>query len=104
MTDTSPDPSTGAGNISVHARIEGRVQGVWYRAWTVEEARKRDLTGWVRNRSDGSVEAVFCGPVKVVQSMIDACHEGPTHARVDRIHEEPALEDGFASFEKRPTA
>ncbi|BDW89622.1 acylphosphatase [Thalassospira tepidiphila] len=104
MTDTSPDPSTGDGNIAVHARIEGRVQGVWYRAWTVEEARKRDLTGWVRNRNDGSVEAVFCGPAKVVQSMITACHEGPTHARVDRIHEEPALEDGFATFEKRPTA
>ncbi len=104
MTDTSPDPSTGAGNIAVHARIEGRVQGVWYRAWTVEQARKRDLTGWVRNRNDGTVEAVFCGPVKVVQSMIDACHEGPTHARVDRIHEEPALEDGYTSFEKHPTA
>jgi len=104
MTDTSPDPSTGDGNIAVHARIEGQVQGVWYRAWTVEEARKRDLTGWVRNRNDGSVEAVFCGPAKVVQSMITACHDGPTHARVDRIHEEPALEDGFATFEKRPTA
>jgi acylphosphatase len=104
MTDTSPDPATGSGNISVHARIEGRVQGVWYRAWTVEEARKRDLTGWVRNRADGTVEAVFCGPVKTVQSMIIACHDGPTHARVDRIHEEPALEDGFTSFEKRPTA
>ncbi|WP_417836151.1 acylphosphatase [Thalassospira tepidiphila] len=104
MTDTSPDPSTGDGNIAVHARIEGRVQGVWYRAWTVEQARKRDLTGWVRNRKDGSVEAVFCGPAKVVQSMIQACHEGPTHARVDRIHEEPALEDGFTSFEKRATA
>ncbi len=103
MTDTRPDPATGAGNIAVHARIEGRVQGVWYRAWTVEEARKRDLTGWVRNRPDGSVEAVFCGPVDVVQSMIDACHDGPPHARVDRIHEEPALEDGFTGFEKRPT-
>ncbi|WP_417829050.1 acylphosphatase [Thalassospira sp.] len=104
MTDTTPDPLTGTGNIAIRARIEGRVQGVWYRAWTVEQARKRDLTGWVRNRRDGSVEAVFCGPVKVVQSMIAVCYEGPTHARVDRIHEEPALEDGFTSFEKRPTA
>ncbi len=104
MTDTTPDPLTGTGNIAIRARIEGRVQGVWYRAWTVEQARKRDLTGWVRNRRDGSVEAVFCGPVKVVQSMIAVCYQGPTHARVDRIHEEPALEDGFTSFEKRPTA
>ncbi|WP_412775852.1 acylphosphatase [Thalassospira lucentensis] len=104
MTDTRPDPATGSGNIAVHARIEGRVQGVWYRAWTVEQATKRDLTGWVRNRTDGTVEAVFCGSVDAVRSMVAACHEGPTHARVDRIHEEPALEDGFTSFEKRSTA
>ncbi len=103
MTTTEPDPQTGTGNISVHARIEGRVQGVWYRAWTVEEARKRDLTGWVRNRADGTVEALFCGPVAGVQSMIAACHEGPMHANVTRVHEEPVLEDGFTTFEKRPT-
>ncbi|MEQ8390506.1 MAG: acylphosphatase [Thalassospira sp.] len=104
MTDTRPDPATGSGNISVQVRIEGKVQGVWYRAWTVEQATKRGLTGWVRNRTDHTVEAVFCGPVEVVQSMVVACHEGPLHARVDRIHEEPGLEDGFTSFEKRPTA
>ena len=104
MTDTRPDPQTGSGNIAVHARIEGRVQGVWYRAWTVEQATKRGLTGWVRNCTDGTVEAVFCGPVDVVTSMIAACHDGPTHARVDRIHEEAGLEDGFPSFAKRHTA
>jgi len=106
MTDARPDPATDSGNISVHVRIEGRVQGVWYRAWTVEQATKRHLTGWVRNRADGSVEAVFCGPADAVRSMITACNDGPTFARVDRIVEEPApaLEDGFNGFEKRPTA
>ena len=104
MTTTEPDPKTGTGNISVHARIEGQVQGVWYRAWTVEEAQKRGLTGWVRNRKDGTVEAVFCGPVPAVQSMIAACHDGPSRADVTRVHEEPGLEDGFEVFEKRPSA
>ena len=49
------------GNQQHHRRIEGRVQGVWYRAWTVEQATQRDLQGWVRNRGDGSVEALFHG-------------------------------------------
>jgi acylphosphatase len=53
-----PDPNLRA----AHVRIVGRVQGVGYRAWTVDEARRRGLSGWVRNRSDGDVEAVFSGP------------------------------------------
>ena len=49
---------------AVNAVISGKVQGVWYRAWTVEQARKRGLAGWVRNRNDGTVEAVFAGPAE----------------------------------------
>ncbi|MEQ5774812.1 MULTISPECIES: acylphosphatase [unclassified Thalassospira] len=104
MSQTDPDPITGTGDIAVLVRIEGRVQGVWYRAWTVEQARKRGLTGWVRNRRDGTVEAVFCGAPSVVQSMLNAAQQGPENARVDRIHEEavPIVED-LSGFEKRST-
>ena len=52
----------GPTRIAVRARISGRVQGVWFRAWTVEQAEMLGLDGWVRNRSDGSVEALFAGP------------------------------------------
>lgn len=70
---------------AVRVRIEGRVQGVWYRGWAVQEATRRGLHGWVRNRSDGSVEALFCGPVGTVEGMLDACRQGPPAARVDRL-------------------
>lgn len=71
--------------ISRQVRIIGRVQGVWYRAWTRDEALKRNLTGWVRNRIDGSVEALFHGPEDTVHQMIEACYQGPPAARVDLI-------------------
>ena len=69
----------------VHVRIEGRVQGVGYRAWTEAEARALHLTGWVRNRSDGSVEAVFQGPTDQVAEMLRRCARGPLDARVSRV-------------------
>ena len=75
---------------AVLVRIEGRVQGVWYRGWTVQEATRRGLRGWVRNRSDGSVEALFSGPVDMVEAMLDACRRGPPSARVDRLTHRPA--------------
>jgi len=84
--------------IAVRIRIRGRVQGVWYRAWTVQEAGKSGLSGWVRNRRDGSVEALFCGAEPAVRDMIAKCRSGPSAARVDRIDEtpgEPPPEDGF---------
>jgi acylphosphatase len=65
--------------------IRGRVQGVGYRAWAEIVAAERDLEGWVRNRRDGSVEAVFAGTQDTVLAMIELCRQGPRGARVDAI-------------------
>jgi len=70
---------------TILVRIEGRVQGVCFRYWTKQEADKRGLDGWVRNRADGSVEALFSGPGKIVDDMLKACRIGPTAARVDAV-------------------
>lgn len=83
--------------------ITGRVQGVGFRAWTSREARSRHLRGWVRNRIDGSVEALLVGTEEVLASMIEACRRGPPMARVDRIERFPAEDDGAESFSERPT-
>jgi acylphosphatase len=72
-------------DVTVSVRIRGRVQGVWYRGWTEEEATRRGLRGWVRNRRDGSVEALFCGPAAIVADMIEACRKGPPAARVEAV-------------------
>lgn len=88
---------------AVRARIDGRVQGVWYRGWTVEQARALGLSGWVRNRSDGSVEAVFAGPADAVDAMIEACRQGPPAARVRAIALEAADDPGGGPFEQGPT-
>ncbi|KIU45762.1 MULTISPECIES: acylphosphatase [Bradyrhizobium] len=76
-----------------HVTITGRVQGVGYRAWVHEHANARSLEGWVRNRRDGSVEAVFAGPDGVVADMITACGRGPISARVDRVREDAGTSD-----------
>ena len=57
--------------------IRGRVQGVWYRGWTADRAEELGLSGWVRNRRDGSVEALFAGEETVVRQMIEDCRGGP---------------------------
>ncbi|MGH2690771.1 MAG: acylphosphatase [Actinomycetota bacterium] len=76
-----------AASDKVRARVvvTGRVQGVFYRAETRARARTRKLGGWVRNRPDGSVEAVFEGPRTEVESMIAWCREGPQFAQVDDV-------------------
>jgi acylphosphatase len=78
-----------------HVTIRGRVQGVGYRAWLEHEARLRDLEGWVRNRRDGSVEAVFAGSEDGVADMVAACRRGPMSARVDDVAEEVASADAL---------
>jgi acylphosphatase len=70
-----------------HVVIHGRVQGVGYRVFTEYAALDRGLTGWVRNRRDGAVEAVFAGPPEAVAAVIEACRRGPPGARVDAIEE-----------------
>jgi acylphosphatase len=78
-----------------HVRIRGRVQGVGYRAWVEYEAGVRGLQGWVRNRRDGSVEAVFAGPGDVVADMVASCRRGPVSALVSNIVEEAAGPDAL---------
>jgi len=89
---------------TVHVRITGKVQGVWYRAWTAEEARDLGLDGWVRNRRDGSVEAVFAGRSDDVDAMLALCREGPPLARVSDVSWETHEGTVAAGFEQRPTA
>jgi acylphosphatase len=81
-----------------HLRIEGRVHGVGYRDWLVREASRLGLYGWVRNRRDGSVEALVAGDEAAVRVLLSLCRRGPALARVDRITEsfaEPPTEPGF---------
>lgn len=77
--------------IAATARITGRVQGVWFRGWVRQEARQRGLTGWVRNEADGSVRALFVGQARAVAAMVALCHDGPPHARVDRVEATPVV-------------
>ena len=84
-------------------RIYGRVQGVAYRAWTVATARALGLSGWVRNRSDGSVEALVAGDATDVAALVGRCRRGPPAARVDRIEESDAPAEPLEGFEARPT-
>jgi acylphosphatase len=82
----------------VHVSIEGRVQGVFFRASCVERARELGLAGWVRNALDGRVEAEFEGEPEAIERMLTWCREGPPHAHVDRVdvREAPLTgEEGF---------
>ena len=79
----------------LHVHVRGRVQGVFFRAVTQETARGLNLTGWVRNRSDGSVEAVFEGEDDHVDKMLAWCHQGPPTARVEEVL---VLEEPYAGL------
>ncbi len=81
--------------------VHGRVQGVFFRDSTRREAERRGVAGWVSNRADGAVEAVFEGDPEAVQAMDDFCREGPRKADVDRVEEHGEPPEGLSSFDVR---
>jgi acylphosphatase len=91
--------------LQARLTITGRVQGVGYRDWAMAMARRLGLTGWVRNRRDGAVEALIVGDETAVGEMIEACQRGPSMARVEAVDVDPVdldiLPDGFTQL---PTA
>ena len=88
-------------NLARQVRVTGRVQGVFFRAWTMDEARSLGLNGWVRNCSDGSVEAHIEGDEDAIDELIDLIREGPPDARVEKVEVEFADAEGLNSFEVR---
>jgi acylphosphatase len=90
---------------TVRLRIEGRVQGVGFRAFVEREAAAHRLDGWVRNRRDGGVEVVITGPPSRVEAMIDRCHAGPRGSRVDmlKVLDAPEAEPVAPGFSVWPT-
>ncbi|UPW00534.1 acylphosphatase [Halorussus gelatinilyticus] len=90
--------SSDAERTRAHVYVSGTVQGVYYRANTRDTAREKGIDGWVRNLSDGRVEAVFEGPEETVAAMVEWCHTGSPAADVDDVdveYEDPEGEDGF---------
>ncbi|MBP0615333.1 acylphosphatase [Jiella mangrovi] len=88
---------------SVHVEITGRVQGVGYRAWCEEEARRLELSGWVRNCRSGAVEAVFSGEDAAVDEMLGAAEAGPACSNVHDVRVIGDVESYEGEFEVRPT-
>jgi acylphosphatase len=88
---------------TLRLRVTGRVQGVGYRAWALETAARLGLRGWVRNRSDGSVEALVTGEDAAVAAMIAACRDGPVAARVGDVAVSQAEDDGSDGFRATAT-
>ena len=79
-----------------HMIVHGRVQGIGYRAFVEHEALRRGIEGWVRNRRDGSVEALLVGTEEVVLTMVELCREGPPGAHVEAIDQQDVGTEGLA--------
>lgn len=84
-------------------RISGKVQGVWFRDWTVQTARALSISGWVRNRRDGSVEVLAMGEAFAVERLIQRLHEGSPPSRVERVEVKAAKAEAVEGFARRPT-
>jgi acylphosphatase len=89
--------------ITSHVIIHGTVQGVGFRDWTCRMANSLELDGWVRNRSDGTVEAVFHGALETVKQMLEKCHHGPEGAHVDNVEATPQEGHPPPGFTAKPT-
>ncbi|HEY1607125.1 MAG TPA: acylphosphatase [Allosphingosinicella sp.] len=90
--------------IGRRLRITGRVQGVFYRGWAIEQAHALGLKGWIRNRRDGSVEAMAFGEPRAVDAFIAKCRGGSPSAQVERVDVEAADGDPPPDFREMPTA
>lgn len=88
---------------AVRLRISGRVQGVWYRGWAVDQAKALGLDGWVRNRLDGTVEALAVGAPQAVDDFIALCHDGPPAAEVAAVEVIEAQGIVTKGFVQKPT-
>lgn len=88
---------------AVRLVIAGKVQGVGYRWWTVGEARRLRLDGWVRNRADGTVEALVIGPEDAIGQIERACWRGPGGSHVTAVEPREAEDDGSRGFRQKPT-
>ncbi|TFI58027.1 acylphosphatase [Sphingomonas parva] len=84
-------------------RVSGRVQGVFFRNWTIEQAQALGLRGWVRNRADGSVEILAFGEEAALRALVAKCHEGPRAAQVARVEVEEAEGDAPVGFTRERT-
>jgi len=87
--------------VARHVRVTGRVQGVFFRAWAQGEARELGVSGWIRNCSEGAVEAHLEGEADDVARMIERMRRGPSNAQVDEVSEEDAPFEGLGRFELR---
>ena len=87
----------------VRVVIGGRVQGVWFRGWMLNQAQGLNIRGWVRNRRDGTVEALFSGPEAEVEEMISACRQGPPVAHVESLTQYPCDPPEGEGFHALPT-
>lgn len=88
---------------SLRVRVEGFVQAVGYRHFAIEEARKLGLDGWIRNRSDGTVEALVSGPTKTVEAFVAAAMRGPEGSKVANVELHKAEPPAEKGFHRRPS-